>query len=67
MASIETISFGLDIAVLLAALGYVLFSRRPLLSHIGRVLRMVGLFLMSTVLLYFLLLIGVTALTGLPQ
>lgn len=67
MSLIESLSFGLDLAILLAALGYVLFSARPIFGHIGRILRMVGLFVMSTVLLYFLVLIGVTALTALRR
>lgn len=64
MPWIELLGFGLDIIIMFVALGYAVYSERPLFSHVGRVVRMFGFFVVFTILFYFAVLVGVTALTG---
>jgi len=75
MSPIEWASFSINVAVMVTTLAYALFSNqaitdsssshRSITTYIGRLVRLIGLFSLSTAALYVLLLIGISALIGL--
>ncbi|MCB0107164.1 MAG: hypothetical protein KDE53_14690 [Caldilineaceae bacterium] len=75
MSPIEWASFSINVAAMVTTLAYAVFSNpaitnsssphHSLTTYIGRLMRLIGLFSLSTVALYVLLLIGISALIGL--
>lgn len=74
MSPIEWASFSINVAIMVTALGYAVFIDQPISNHpsshrspfsyFGRILRLIGLFSLSTVALYLILLIAISALIG---
>lgn len=74
MSSLEWVSFSINVATMIAALGYATFSHQVHPDHpslyrsrvtlIGRILRLIGLFSLTTIAIYLILLVGISALIG---
>lgn len=74
MSPIEWVSFSINIVVMVTALSCALFSEptlshrpsshRSLTDHLRRVVRLIGLFSLSTIALYLILLVAISALIG---
>jgi len=64
MWSIETISLGLNIAIIITTLYYIISLNHRVRQRTSHIFWMISLFVMSTAILYLILLVGVTAVTA---